>query len=217
MICSGCETRRMSHSTFAVGSLAGLTALLADHETLRRPDHADVVIVPTAAAFTGITESAVAIAAAFDGYDLRVEALMAGDRRALSDPYFARRISEADVVVLGDGSPLHARSVWRATDVGAAIDASTTLVAIGSVTTVLGDVMIDPRGGAPTTGLGYRSGAALCLAASDEQMARTRSLLASDVALVTLGPTGIVHHDDSGWRVVHGDVVVTRGQDPASL
>jgi hypothetical protein len=207
----------MSHSTFAVGSLLGLAALLADHETLRRPVNADVVIVPTAAAFTGITESAVAIAAELEGYDLRVEALMAGDRLALSDPYFARRISEADVVILGDGSPLHARSVWRATDVGVAIDASSTLVAIGSVATVLGDVMIDPRGGAPTTGLGYRSGAALCFAASDEQMARTRSLLAKDVALVTLGATGIVHHDDSGWRVVRGDVVVTRGRDPASL
>jgi hypothetical protein len=207
----------MSRSTFAVGSLAALGSLLSDHEALPRVDNADVVLLPTAAAFTGITESAVAIATAFDGYDLRVEALMAGDRVALSDPYFSRRIAEADLVVLGDGSPLHARSVWRASDVGTAIDASNTLIAIGSVATVLGDVMIDPRGGAPTTGLGYRSGAALCLAASDEQMARTRSLLASDVALVTLGMTGVVHHDESGWRVVRGDVVVTRGQDPATL
>ena len=207
----------MSHSTFAVGSLQGITALLDDVATMPRRGDADVVIVPAAAAFTGITESAVAIAGRFDSYDLRVEALMAGDREALSDPYFARRIREADVVILGDGSPLHARSVWRASDVGAAIDASNTLVAIGSVATVLGDVMIDPRGGAPTTGLGYRSGAALCLAASDDQMARTRSLLAHDIALVTLGPTGIVHHDDNGWRVVRGEVIVTSGQDPTTL
>jgi hypothetical protein len=207
----------MSRTTFAFGSLEALSGLLAEHETLRLDDNADVVLVPTAAAFTGITEAAVALAAPFEGFDVRVEALMAGDRLALSDPYFARRISEAHLVVLGDGSPLHARSVWRASDVGAAIDASTTLIAIGSVVTVLGDVMIDPRGGAPTTGLGYRSGAALCFAASDEQMARTRSLLASDVALVTLGPTGVVHHGESGWRVVRGDVVVTRGQDSATL
>jgi hypothetical protein len=207
----------MSRSTFAVGSLEALVVLLADHESLPLATSADVVLVPTAAAFTGITESAVAIAAVFDGYDVRVEALMAGDRLTLSDPYFARRINEADVVVLGDGSPLHARAVWRTSDVGAAIDASTTLIAIGSVATVLGDVMIDPRGGAPTTGLGYRSGAAMCLVASDEQMTRTRSLLASDVALVTLGLTGVMHHDESGWRVVRGDVIVTRGQDSATL
>ena len=207
----------MTPSTFAVGSLPALAALFADHATLPLRDDADVVIVPTAAAFTGITEAAIAIASECDGFDLRVEALMAGDRAALSDPYFARRIGEADVVILGDGSALHARSVWRDSDVGAAIDQSATRVAIGSVSTVLGDVMIDPRGGAPTTGLGYRSGAALCVASSDEQMARTRSLLASDIALVTLGPTGIVHHDDSGWRIVRGDVVVTRGQDPANL
>jgi hypothetical protein len=207
----------MTHSTFAVGSLAALAALIGDGATLPLRADADVVIVPTAAAFTGITESAIAIAQECDGFDLRVEALMAGDRAALSDPYFARRIAEADVVILGDGSALHARSVWRDSDVGAAIDQCATLVAIGSVATVLGDVMIDPRGGAPTTGLGYRAGAALCLVSSDEQMTRTRSLLASDIALVTLGPTGIVHHDDNGWRVVAGDVVVTRGPDRANL
>lgn len=207
----------MSSSTFAVGSLEGLAALFADRSLLRVAVDADVVIVPTAAAFTGITESAVVIADVLDGYGFRVEALMAGDRIALSDPYFPRRIAEADVVILGDGSALHARAVWRDSDVGRAIEASTSLIAIGSVATVLGDVMIDPRGGAPTTGLGYRSGAALCRLASDEQMARTRSLLARDVALVTLGETGIVHHDDNGWRVVAGDVVVTRGQDDATL
>ncbi len=207
----------MTHSTFAVGSLAALAVLLADQANLPRGADADVVIVPTAAAFTGMTESSLAIAHECDGFDLRVEALMARDRAALSDPYFARRISEADVVILGDGSALHARSVWRDSEVGDAIEGAATLVAIGSVATVLGEVMIDPRGGAPTTGLGYRAGAALCLASSDEQMARTRSLLASDVALVTLGPTGIVHHDENGWRVVHGEVVVTRGQDLASL
>lgn len=207
----------MAPSTFAVGSLDAFASLLADHEMLSRADDADVVIVPTAAAFTGITESAVAIASLFDGYDVRVEALVAGDRAALSDPYFSRRIREADVVVLGDGSPLHARSVWRASDVGAAIDASRTLIALGSVATVLGDVMIDPRGGAPTTGLGYRPGAALCLAASDEQMARTRSLLTHDIALITLSTSGVVHHDENGWRVVAGEVFVTRGQEPATL
>jgi len=26
-----------------------------------------------------------------------------------------------------------------------------------------------------------------------------------------------VHHDDNGWRVVRGDVVVTSGQDPTTL
>jgi len=89
-------------------------------------------------------------------------------------------------------------------------------VAIGAVASVLGEVMIDPRGGAPTTGLGYRRGAALSLPASDEQMARTRTLL-RDVALVAIGPSGVVHHDGEQWRVLCGDVVVTRGPDVIEL
>jgi quercetin dioxygenase-like cupin family protein len=47
-------------------------------------------------------------------------------------------------------------------------------------------------------------------------MLRTRSLL-SDVTLVVVGPTGILHHDGERWRVVAGDVVVTRGHDAVEL
>jgi hypothetical protein len=32
-----------------------------------------------------------------------------------------------------------------------------------------------------------------------------------------LGPSGIVHHDGSRWRVLGGDVVVTRGHDVVEL
>ena len=205
----------MGSSTYAVGSLDALRTLLRDGP-LTIVDDADVVIVPTAAAFVGITEAVLLTSAAFDEFDVRLEALMVSDRAATTDPYWTDRLTSADLVVLCDGSPLHARSVWRANPFGDAIDAAATLVAIGAVSSVLGDVMIDPRGGAPTTGLGYRSGAALCLTASDDQMVRTRSLL-SDVALAVLGPTGIVHHDGEHWRVVNGDVVVTRGRGVVEL
>jgi hypothetical protein len=46
---------------------------------------------------------------------------------------------------------------------------------------------------------------------------RTRSLLAPDVALVVLGPSGVVSHDGSSWKVVDDDVVVTRGHDIVEL
>jgi len=212
---SGCETRQMGSSTYAVGSLDALRTLLRDGP-LTIVEHADVVIVPTAAAFVGITEAVLLTSAAFDKFDVRLEALMVSDRAATVDPYWTKRLTSADLVVLCDGSPLHARSVWRANPFGDAINAAATLVAIGAVSSVLGDVMIDPRGGAPTTGLGFRSGAALCLTASNDQMVRTRSLL-SDVSLVVLESTSIVHHDGANWRVVAGDVVVTRGPDVIEL
>jgi hypothetical protein len=206
----------MVSSTFAIGSLNALAFLLRDGAFVV-PPNADVVIVPTAAAFTGAAEAALLTSAAFDSFDVRVEALMVSNRAASGDAYFAQRVTDADVVVLCDGSALHARSVWRANPLGDAICAAAVLVAIGAVSSVLGDVMIDPRGGAPTTGLGYRSGAALCTPSSDDQMARTRSLLGSDVTLVALGSTGIAHHDGERWSLVNGDVVVTRGHDVVEL
>jgi len=141
---------------------------------------------------------------------------MVTDRAGALEPYFAQRVAAADVVVLTDGSALHARSVWRDTPVGTAIDAARFVLAVGSVASVLGEVMVDPRGGAPTTGLGYRPGPVLCAPASPEQLARTRALLGDAVTLVVVGPGGAVVGVDGVWRVLR-DAVVTRGDAPATL
>jgi len=201
--------------TYAVGSLDALQTLIRNGP-LALHDGDDVVIVPTAAAFTGITEATLKTSAVFDDIDVRVEALMVTDRAATFDSYFANRILSADLVVLCDGSALHARAVWRANDFGDAIKMASTLVAVGEVASAICEVIIDPRGGAPASGLGFREGAALCIPSSDEQMRRTRSLL-KDVVLVAIGPTGIVGHDGNEWRVLAGEVVVTLGHDVVEL
>lgn len=204
----------MESSTLAIGSRSPLADAV---RSLGLPANADVVVVPTAAAFTGITEAALDIAMVLHDLDIREEALMVSDRTSANVTYFTRRLRECDLVVLCDGSPLHARSVWRGTAFGEALRNAPRIVAVGAVSSVLGDVMIDPRGGAPTTGLGYRSGVAIAVPASDDQTARTRSLLASDVALVVLGPSGVLSHDGTSWRVKSGDVVVTRGSEVVEL
>ena len=177
----------------------------------------DVVIVPTAAAFTGATQSAIELSLLFDGTDAKVEALMNIDRTSSGEAYFATRIREADFVVLSDGSPLHAKSVWHASSIGEAIRDASRVIAIGSVASVLGEIMIDPRGGAPTVGLGYRSGLVLCVRANDEQLHRTRSLLGSDVLLAVLGEHGAVYGDGETWKVLRDDVVVTREHEVVVL
>jgi hypothetical protein len=96
-------------------------------------------------------------------------------------------VREADMVVLSDGSPLHAKSVWHQTPVGEALRDAPLVVTIGSVTSVLFETMIDPRGGAPTTGLGYREGLVVTTSASEEQLSRTRTLLGDDAVLAVLG------------------------------
>jgi hypothetical protein len=77
--------------------------------------------------------------------------------------------------------------------------------------------MVDPRGGAPTIGLGYVSGLVIGLVASDDQLERTRSLLGNDVTFAVLGPRGAVHFDGGSWRVIATDVVTTRGGELVEL
>ncbi len=207
----------MIRSLYVVGSLGVLGAVFRDDSFAGVGSEADVVILPTAAAFIGAAESSVAAAQVCNDYDVRVEALMVTDRTSASEPYFADRILQADLVVLCDGSALHARTVWRNTPVGDALASASNVVAVGSVASVLGDVMIDPRGGAPTTGMGLYEGVAFSPPASDDQLARTRRLVARDVALVVVGPRGVLRHARGEWKILEGDdVVVTRGEDVAS-
>ena len=207
----------MSYSTLVVGSLEALRVALDDQLLGELGPGADAVVLPTAAAFRGLAEAALAVATALEGSGMRVEGLMVGDRSAAHESHFVERLAAADLVVLCDGSALHARSVWRATPVGEALRTVRHLAAVGSVATVLGDVMIDPRGGAPTTGLGYRPGLAICVREGEEQLARTRSLLASDETLVALGPLGVLARDDTRWRVIVNDLDVTRGHQTVVL
>jgi cyanophycinase-like exopeptidase len=203
--------------TVLVGSLEVLAEVLAKGELLDVSPDTDVVVVPTGAAFTGLTEATLELAAAFEASGAKVEALMIGERSACFEPHFVERILGADLVVLSDGSALHAKSAWHTTPVGEAIRAAPRLVAVGSCASVLGEVMIDPRGGAPTNGLGYRPGIAIGVNASEEQLTRTRTLLGSEVTLAVLGPRGVVHFDGSTWRRASDDVVVTRGHEIVEL
>ncbi len=200
-------------STVVAGSLAAYANC-----ALRPQTGADVVVVTTASAFRGAAQAALEVASALEESGATFEALMALDRASSDDVYFAARIARADLVVVTDGSPLHAKSVWRASAVGDALGAA-TLVAIGSIATVLGDVMIDPRGGAPTVGLGYRHGVVLTTPAPAEQVARTRALLNGDDPLVIVGPRGVLVEESGRWRVIEGrdDVVATRATGPVSL
>lgn len=202
-------------TTTAAGSLEALVGVLERGALALSGE--DVVVLVTASAFVGAEAAAIEVATRLEPCGVRVEALMNLARASSDEPYFARRIGEADLVVLSDGSPLHARSVWRASLVGDALSRARAVAAIGSVASVLGPVMIDPRGGAPTNGLGYVEGLVIAVAASDAQLARTRGLLAADATLAVLGPSGVVHHDGRTWRALSGEVVATRAGAPVVL
>jgi hypothetical protein len=201
----------------AVGSNDALRVLLSEGTLTPFADGSDVVVLPTAAAFSGAEAAAIELANLFEASGAKVEALMNVSRDSSDEPHFARRVHDADLVVLSDGSALHAKSVWRDTLVGEAIRESRHVAAIGAVASVLGDVMVDPRGGAPTNGLGYVGGLVVGVEASEEQLARTRLLLGEDVTFAVLGRQGAVRFDGLIWRVVAPDVVTTRALELVEL
>jgi cyanophycinase len=118
----------------------------------------EVVVMPTAAAYEH-PEQAIARAESWFGqFGVSVRPVPVLARADAESPAMAEAISSARFIYLSDGSPLHLRSVlkdslvWRAmVDAwhgGAAIAGSS------AGATILGDPMVDPRGGTFTLGLG---------------------------------------------------------------
>jgi len=175
-----------------------------------------VCVLATAAAFQGPRESIDQVRALFAVGGASVVGVVGIDRASANDASVVRTVTSSDLVVLVDGAVLHARSVWRDTALGGAL-ATSRLIAVGSVGSVLGETMIDPRGGAPTTGLGCFGGVVVSIPAGTEQTVRTRHLLGDEVIFVELGPRSVVTYDGQ-WRVdVSDDLVVTRGDEAVSF
>ena len=167
-----------------------------------------VCVLATAAAFRGPSAAIEEVRQLLAPREVAGVGGPAIDRASANDPAVAAEVEASDLVILCDGAPLHARSVWRHSLLGEVL-AHSTLLCVGATGSVLGETMIDPRGGAPTTGLGLFHEVVLSVPASAEQTSRTRGLLTHEI-LVELGRRAVVAYDGR-WRVVlDRDVVVTR-------
>lgn len=199
-------------------TLVGSRQALADAPAITSLGRGDrVCVVATAAAFSGADRAMAELVETLAGCEATFELLAAGDRRACDDPAVAARLGAADLVVALDGAALHARTAWRQTALATALGKSSP-VAVGSVASVLGATMIDPRGGAPTTGLGLFDEVVVCAPSPEELARRTRSLVGPQLTLVEMGPNTILTYHDATWRLVRADaVVITRAGEPATL
>ena len=106
-------------------------------------------------------------------------------------------------MLLVDGSAMHLRTALKATrlldEIRALLIRGGVLVAEGSSATVLCDPMVDPRGGAPTVGLGLLSGITVIshIAGETEEtaadkLARTAALVPSDLPVLGLAADAAV-------------------------
>jgi cyanophycinase len=124
------------------------------------------------------------------------------------DPANVDAVRAARFVYLAGGSPLHLRSVLKETPLW---DALVAAFADGAVVAgssagamVLGDPMIDPRGGAFTVGLGLIGNLAVLPHAEDDVAAhhkRTFELAADDLVLASIPErSALVRAPDGVWR-----------------
>jgi cyanophycinase len=193
-----CDARSVSSSSGTLALLGGgdvddpsiAQALLA------RAPGPRVAVIPTAAAFEHPEEVVVRVAEWLIPHGAHVEALMATSRSDADLEDLADRLADADMAYLTDGAALHLRTALRSTalleGLRAMLGRGGLVAASGGSATALCDPMIDPRGGAPTVGLGLVEDFALITHAADddprsEKLHRSIALCPATLAVVALG------------------------------
>lgn len=180
-----------------------------DAGLLSASGQSSVLVLPTAAAYEHPDRAVARATEWFAGLGATVRGLMVLSRADSEDDDMAASVREARFVYLAGGSPLHLRSVLKQSKVWfALVDAwrdGAVIAGSGAGAMVLGDPMIDPRGGALTLGLGLIEQVAILPEASTwsaERLRRTISLIDEGVALVAVDArTAVVRAPDGAWSV----------------
>src|SRR2546427_229607 len=194
-----------------------------DRDLLAAAGGADVLVLPTAAAYEHPGRLVEQAAAWFDALGGRARGLMVLSRPDAEDEANVAAVRESAFTYMAGTSPMHLRSVlkdsalWQALE--AAWDAGGVLAASSAGAMVLCDPMVDPRGGAFTLGLGLVSPLALIPhheTWSEEKAKRTIALAPKGLVLVGIDEqTALIRSPEGGWRVEGaGQVVAFRdGRD----
>ncbi len=169
----------------------------------------EVLVIPTAAAFERPERVIEEASEHFAGSGIGVRGLMVIHRREAEDAAHADAVRAARFVYLTDGSPMHLRSVlWESALYEALLDAyrrGAAVAASGAGATVLGNPMVDPRGGAYTVGLGLVNDLAVFPyhgTSAPHLLERSIDLLAPTATLVGVDvETGLVRDPGGAWRV----------------
>src|SRR4029079_3702683 len=136
------------------------------------------------------------------------------------DPRIAESVRRARFVYLCDGSPPHLRSVLKDSALVDALLAAhhggAGVAASGAGATLVGDPMVDPRGGAYTVGLGIVPNLAVFpyhRTAADHLRERSIDLLPATAKLVGIDEeTALVLNPEGTWRAAgSGRVTVYTG------
>ncbi|MGH9157425.1 MAG: Type 1 glutamine amidotransferase-like domain-containing protein [Acidimicrobiales bacterium] len=179
-----------------------------DAELLAASGATEVLVLPTAAAYEHPERAVESARAWFTPLGGQVRGLMVLSRSDAEDEANAAIVRDAAFIYLGGGSPLHLRSVLKASAVWEALTATwrdgATLAGSSAGAMVLTDPMVDPRGGAFTLGLGLVSQMAVVAHAgtwSHDRAHRTISLAPAGLPIAAIDErTALVLDHGTGWR-----------------
>jgi cyanophycinase len=168
----------------------------------------EILVLPTAAAYEHPQRSVETATAWFEAIGATVRGLRVLSRADAADDDNVAAVRAARFVYLGGGSPMHLRSVLKDSKLWAALVAAwhdgAVVAGSSAGAMVLGDPMVDPRGGALTLGLGLVSGLAV-LPHSDtwsaEKSQRTVRLATGHVRIAAIDErTALIRDPDGVWR-----------------
>lgn len=183
-----------------------------------------VVVLTTAAAYENPGKFAERAREWFGS--MSVEALIpdANDRRAAASDAVVEQVAGAPAVYLTSGSAQHLRSVLKGSPLWEALvtawQGGAVLAASQAGAAVLGDTMIDARGGGFSVGLGLYPGFSV-LPRYDhwtaERLRRVQTLAPGGVQIAAIDErTALIHRDGAGWSVSGAGRVEVLSQDGRS-
>src|SRR5579863_6652187 len=197
-----------------------------DAELLAESGGTDVLVLPTAAAYEHPGKAVEFASAWFASLGGTVRGLMVLGRADAEDPANADVVRSARFVYLGGGSPMHLRSVLKASAVWEALletwRSGAVVAGSSAGAMVLTDPMVDPRGGALTVGLGMVEQLAVIPHfghENAEKVHRSIALAAPGIAVVGIPErTALVRSPDGSWHQTgQGEVQVFVSGKPAGF
>ncbi|MGH9016232.1 MAG: Type 1 glutamine amidotransferase-like domain-containing protein [Acidimicrobiales bacterium] len=197
-----------------------------DGELLAASGGAEVLVLPTAAAYEHPEKAVAAAEGWFTGLGGRARGLMVLGRADADDEANAAAVRDSRFVYLGGGSPMHLLSVLKGSLVwealrqawhGGAVVAGSSAGAM-----VLTDPMVDSRGGALTVGLGLVQNIAVIPHFGHENAEKVhRSIALAAPGLPVVGVperTALVRDPDGAWRQAgEGEVEVFVSGEPSGF
>jgi len=205
----------MSGTIALVGGAEWREGCTFDAELLKASGGTEVVVLPTAAAYEQPAQAVEAAAKHFAALGAEVRGLDVLRRPDAEDEANAEVVRAARFVYLAGSSPMHLRSVLKASKVWEALleawQEGAVIAGSSAGAMALTDPMVDTRGGAFTVGLGLVEQLAVIPhfdGWSHEKAKRTLELAPRGLPVVGIHEqTALIREPDGAWRAAGAGTV----------